>query len=151
VNGAQSEKPIMPVNLGDSIRKQEMEQAAANQPAPEAPIAATLKERYNPVAELPPLSPDAPMSEKLKRDEIVLGFARASQLDAAKHLLEHPPLKVVPVAVTREQAGQWITAIVRGYLTLAQKLIWEDIRKSGECGEADLEIFEAMIDRMGAA
>jgi hypothetical protein len=126
-------------SLGESIRKQEMEQADANQPAPEAP------------APLPPLSPDAPMSERLKRDEIILGFSLASQLDAAKPIIERAGIKIVPVQLTRAQADAKIREVVRGYLTKAQQGIWEDIRKSGECGDTDLEIFESMIDRMGAA
>lgn len=79
------------------------------------------------------------------------GFTPASRLDAAKPLVERPAYKIVPVQLSKQEAEAAIKSVVRGYLTKAQQGIWEDIRKSGECGDTDLEIFEAMIDRMGAA
>lgn len=75
----------------------------------------------------------------------------ASRLDAAKPLIERPAYKIVQVQLSKQEAEAAIKSVVRGYLTKAQQGIWEDIRKSGECGDTDLEIFEAMIDRMGAA
>jgi hypothetical protein len=101
----------------------------------------------------PPLPPDAPIAEKLKRDNLLLqmnGFSPASRLDAAKPI-ERPAYKIVPVQLTAAQAEEAITSVVRGYLTKAQQGIWEDIRKSGECGDTNLDVFQGMIDRMGAA
>ena len=129
---------ISPASLGDRVRAAEIAAAAENQP---------------PIPELPPpLPPDAPISEKLKRDNIILeraGFTPASRLDAARPLIERPPYKVIPVQLTKEQAEAAITSVVRGYLTKAQQGIWESIRKSGELGDTDLEIFEGLIDDAG--
>ena len=93
-----------------------------------------------------------PIIERRKK-EVALGFGTGNDIDPATggKLIKGAPVKVVPVAVSGEQAGQWLTAIVRGYLTPAQREIWESIRKSGELGDTDLETFEGMIDRMGAA
>lgn len=97
----------------------------------------------------PPLPPDAPMGEKLKRDEAVLGFARASQLDEARPI-KTAGIKVVPVSVSPAQAAEWLTGIVRGYLTPASQRVWESIRKSGELGDTDIEIFQGLIDEAGS-
>jgi hypothetical protein len=56
---------------------------------------------------------------------------------------------VIPVQLTKEQAEAAITSVVRGYLTKAQQGIWEEIRKTAELGDADLEIFEGLIDGAG--
>jgi hypothetical protein len=100
---------------------------------------------------LPPLSPDAPMEERLKRDEVLLaqaGFRRASDLMAATPI-KPPALVIVPVPVTKEQAEYKLTEIVRGYLSPKSKETWEQIRQSGEMGDQNLEIFQGMIDRYG--
>ena len=142
VKEPQSEKPIE--TLGDRVRAAEMAEAAANQPpapeeAPELP---------------PPLPPDAPMSERLKRDNQLLersGFSRASEYDPATggRLIKNTPYKVIPVQLTKEQAEAAITSVVRGYLTKAQQGIWESIRKTGELGDTDLEIYQGLIDEAG--
>ena len=136
---------ISPASLGDRVRAAEIAAAAANQPAPPAPIAAELP---------PPLPETATIAERLKRDEAVLkanGFCPASEFDPATggRLIRTIPYKVIPVQLTKEQAEAAITSVVRGYLTKAQQGIWEEIRKTGELGDADLEIFEGLIDGAG--
>jgi hypothetical protein len=172
----QSENPIQ--SLGDRVRAAEVREAAANQPAPPAPIAAELKEKYNPAATTaqPPCLAGK-TCPKCKTDGIrgrvcdVLGvpinqlpgnrcpfpadkagaFHPASEIDPATggRLIKNTPYKVMPVQLSREQAEAAITSVVRGYLTKAQQGIWESIRKSGELGDTDLEIFEGLVDDAG--
>jgi hypothetical protein len=153
-------------------------EAAANQPAPPAPIAAELKEKYNPAATTaqPPCLAGK-TCPKCKTDGIrgrvcdVLGvpinqlpgnrcpfpadkagaFHPASEIDPATggRLIKNTPYKVMPVQLSKEQAEAVITSVVRGYLTKAQQGIWESIRKSGELGDTDLEIFEGLVDDAG--
>jgi hypothetical protein len=113
VNGAQSEKPIMPVNLGDSIRKQEMEQAAANQPEhgrardptnPEMPATHTHQEPAfktgNEIRQglmAPEREPKPEDPEKVKRREFLADCERAYdngskafQMAIDDHMRYHP-------------------------------------------------------------
>jgi hypothetical protein len=78
-------------------------------------------------------------------------FHPASEIDPATggRLIKNTPYKVIPVQLTKEQAEAAITSVVRGYLTKAQQGIWEEIRKTAELGDADLEIFEGLIDGAG--
>jgi len=156
-----------PVRLGDEIRKQEMAAAGQNQPAPNSSeisnsspfrtAAEVLAHDQNPLdvadppADIPdPLPPDAPIAEQLKRDNQML-----AQIGTPKPLVERGPVKVIPVQLTKEQAAAKITEIVRGYFTPSAKRAWEDIRKTGEFGDTDLEILEGMRDavyeKMGGA
>lgn len=80
------------------------------------------------------------------RREAVSGFTTA--LELAKPLPVNP-LIIKPVEVSPKQAGEWITAIVRGYLTKKSQEVWESIKKSGELGESDLDIFQGLIDEAG--
>lgn len=125
--------------------------------ASDAPVVSLgeMSRQKEQAAEIPPqLPPEAPMSEKIKRDELTLAntmFIPGSQYDPATggRLIKGPGVVIKPDAVSREQAGKWLTMIVRGYLTKSQQGIWEDIRKSGELGDTDLEIFEGLLDAMG--
>lgn len=116
---------------------------------------------YKPPA-LPPLSPDAPMSEVLKRDAILLemaqaggGFQTAAEMINGGMVVKPAPYKITPVKLSPVEAGERITAVVRGYLTDKDREIWEDLRKSGQLGDTDLEIFQGLINdaalRMGGA
>ena len=183
VKEPQPEKPIQ--SLGDRVRAAEMAEAAANQPAPAAPIAAELREKYNPSTEVGPVPKGGLVPAcigggscpKMKMDGIrgkvcdMLGvpinqlpktgcpfpadkagaFCPASEYDPATggRLIKSTPYKVMPVQLSKEQAEAAITSVVRGYLTKAQQGIWEEIRKTAELGDADLEIFEGLIDGAG--
>jgi hypothetical protein len=160
-------KPVQP-SLGESVRKREMEQAGPNQQA-EAPTwsietcrsgkcpdgqnhvtrgskEAGLGDKCNISGGFIRDQKFCPYLERVKR-AAAQGFTPASVIEpAGKPLIEHPPYNVVPVKVTADQAGQWITAIVRGYLTPSSQRVWESIRKSGELGDSDLEIFQGLID-----
>lgn len=111
---------------------------------------------------LPPLSPDASMSEVLKRDAILLemaqsggGFQTAAEMINGGYAIKPAPYKITPVKLSPIEAGERITAVVRGYLTDKDREIWEDLRKSGQLGDSDLEIFQGLINdaalRMGGA
>jgi hypothetical protein len=179
VKEPQSEKPDNNCeSLGDRVRAAEVAEAATNQPAPAAPIAAELKEKYNPAATTaqPPCLLGKPCP-KCRTEGIrgricdVLGvpvnqlpgnrcpfpadkegaFVPASEFDPASggRLIKSAPYKVIPVQLSKEQAEAAITSVIRGYLTKAQQGIWESIRKSQELGDTDLEIFEGLIDDAG--
>lgn len=178
---AKEEKPKDPSpqpSLGDRVRAAEIAEAGKNQPAPAAPIAPVLKEKYNPTATpaQPPCLAGKPCL-KMKRVGIrgricdVLGvpinqlpgnrcpfpadkvgaFCTASEFDPATggRLIKNTPYNVIPVQLSKEQAEAAIASVVRGYLTKAQQGIWESIRKTGELGDTDLEIFYGLVDEAG--
>jgi hypothetical protein len=102
---------------------------------------------------LPPLSDDADITERLKRDEVLLvraGFTRASELATP---IYPPPLKILAVPLTKAEANQRITDVVRGYLTPKDQTAVAMLIGTGELGDTPLELFEALIweaaDRMG--
>lgn len=101
----------------------------------------------------PPLSDDAPMSERLKRDNLLLemaqstnGFQTAAEFMNGGLVNKPAPYKIVPVQLTPQQAGSRITEVVRGYLSDKDREFWESLKKSGQLGETDLEVFQGLIN-----
>lgn len=58
---------------------------------------------------------------------------------------EHPPLKVIPVQLTKEQAEAAITSVVRGYFTPKSQEQWTQLKKVGGW-DTDLEALEGLRD-----
>lgn len=153
--------------LTEKYKKEaEVKPTSPFQPAPgsipvtDSPPQPSLKEQmgepgiipYKP-PNLPPLSPDAPMSERLKRDNLLLemaqstnGFQTAAEFMNGGLVNKPAPYKIVPVQLTAQQAGSRITEVVRGYLSDKDREFWESLKKSGQLGETDLEIFQGLIN-----
>jgi len=65
-------------------------------------------------------------------------------LDAAK-VIKPAQLKIMAIPVNDEQAGQWLTAIIRSNFTKLEQEEWEEIRtlvrNEGQYDESDLGVF----------
>lgn len=74
--------------------------------------------------------------EKARKD---LEFVTAAQM------IKGPPLKVIPVQLTKQEAEDRINAVVRGYFTPKDKNLVDMLLGTGELGETYLDLFQALI------
>jgi hypothetical protein len=104
-----------------------------------------------PLGQLPELSKDAPMSEVLKRDVLLLAMAKNENLHPASEdglgnsFVKPNALKVGPVKFEREAAEDLLIQWVRGYLTNKDREAIGRIMSTGEFGKTYNEIFTGLI------
>lgn len=75
----------------------------------------------------------------------VIAGSGAPSLQGKPITTEHPPLKVIPVQLTKEQAEAAITSVVRGYFTPKSQEQWTQLKKVGGW-DTDLEALEGLRD-----
>lgn len=75
----------------------------------------------------------------------VIAGSGAPSLQGKPITTEHPPLKVIPVQLTKEQAEAAITSVVRGYFTPKSREQWTQLKKIGGW-DTDLEAMEGLRD-----
>lgn len=76
------------------------------------------------------------------------GFQRAdgtAEDGLGNTIIKPPPYKIVPVQLTKEQAEEKLTEIVRGYLTPSAQRSWEFAKKAG-LHESNLDLFQFFVD-----
>jgi hypothetical protein len=124
---------------------------------PDAPVAQTLKERYTITEILPPLSPDADMKERLKRDEILLQmalaeskpFSTAAELINGGMVTKPAPYKIVPEHLSEKDADDMILQVVTRRFTPKSRELWDTILNSGEMGDTSARLFENLVCQVG--
>lgn len=105
---------------------------------------------------LSPLSDDADMAERLKRDEELMQIHGveipletlhpASEMINGGFVKRPQPYNIRPVQLTKEQAQAALSSVIRGYFTDKDRQGWERLRKTGELGDTDLEILYSLKD-----
>jgi hypothetical protein len=75
----------------------------------------------------------------------IIAGTGAPSLQGKPITTEHPPLKVIPVQLTKEQAEAAITSVIRGYFTPKSQEQWTQLKKVGGW-DTDLEALEGLRD-----
>lgn len=126
---------------------------------PIAPISQTLKERYTIPDLPPPLPKDAPMSEVLKRDALILAMSQAdakNSFTTAAVLLngglvtKPNPITIKKTLLTVHERDLMLDAVLeRTQFTPKEIEIFDDIVKAGGYG-CRYELFEEMVKKLEA-
>jgi hypothetical protein len=112
------------------------------------------------LSKLPQLSPDAPMDEVMKRDELLLKlhnvpseFKTGSEIQKEVingGIVTRPaPYKITPEPMSEKEADELILQVVNRRFTPKSKELWETILASGELSDSPARLFEAMVCRIG--
>jgi hypothetical protein len=112
------------------------------------------------LSKLPSLSPDAPMDEVMKRDELLLKihnvpseFKTGSEIQKEVingGLVTKPlPYKISPEPMTEKEADELILQVINRWFAPKSKELWETILTSGELSDSPARLFEALVCRIG--
>jgi hypothetical protein len=116
-----------------------------------------------PCNQLPGPDKECPLERKERlKNTAPAGFIRAGELVeeiAGAKVIKPAQLKIMAIPVNDEQAGQWLTAIIRGNFTKLEQEEWEEIRtlvrNEGQYDESDLGVFRQIkqwtAERIGGA
>jgi hypothetical protein len=143
----------------------EVKQVSSYQPQPNS-IPVTNDPAMRPLSEiadlskLAQLSPDAPMDEVRKRDELLLKihnvpseFKTGSEIQKEVingGLVTKPlPYKISPEPMTEKEADELILQVINRWFAPKSKELWETILASGELSDSPARLFEAMVCRIG--
>jgi hypothetical protein len=143
----------------------EIKPTSPYQPAPGS-IPVTNDPAMRPLSEiadlskLPQLSPDAPMDEVMKRDELLLKihnvpseFMTGAEIQKEVingGLVTKPlPYKISPEPLTEKEADDYILQVVNRRFTPKSKELWEKILNSGQMSDSPARLFEDLVGLVG--